>query len=294
MPGLNTTGLPNTDDYNLGRGCLFFSTLGSDDLPDGNGYRDLGNAPEFNVTIETEELEHQSSRNGLKITDKRFVVSQTVNLSFTLDEANFQNLALFFSGSTETFTNVHDTAWAAHENSIVSSSIVLNRWYDLHDDGAYPGHGTNRVYDLGAASLVYSFEDDPGGTPAVLDTTDYTIDEVMGRVFFKAGGTNTLANGDEIGFAITTGAAAGNDLDQVNALQVDSVTGALKFIAENPGDDDNQTEYQFHKATIAATGDFQLISDEVTTMGFEGTAESNAAVPDTSKVLTVRTYDQTP
>ena len=35
----------------------------------------------------------------------------------------------------------------------------------------------------------------------------------------------------------------------------------------------------------------ELIGDEVVTLQFEGVAESNALVTDTSKVLTVRTYD---
>ena len=34
MPGINETGLPNTDDYNLGRGIVYFASL-SEDTDDG-------------------------------------------------------------------------------------------------------------------------------------------------------------------------------------------------------------------------------------------------------------------
>ena len=80
MPGVNTTGVPNTNDYNLGRGIVYFSLLDTNGLPTG-GYRDLGNAPEFNVSFETETLEHQASRLGLKVTDKEVVISQKCKLS---------------------------------------------------------------------------------------------------------------------------------------------------------------------------------------------------------------------
>ena len=83
MPGPNTLGTPQTDDYNLGRGILYFATLGSDGRP--NEYRDLGNVPEFNLSIEVETLEHQSSRQGLKVVDKEVVISQAVNVAFVVD-----------------------------------------------------------------------------------------------------------------------------------------------------------------------------------------------------------------
>lgn len=285
MAGLNTTGLPRTEDYNLGRGRVYFSSLTAGGLPDDSGYRFLGNCPEFNITIETETLEHQSSQSGLKVTDKRFVISQEVQVAFTLDELNFQNMSLFLSGTTETFDNPHDTTWVGHESSLVTSSAVLGRHYDLKDDNGV------RVYNLDATGCVYSFEEDPAGTPTVLVAgTDYTIDEKMGVVFLLSTATNVAA-GEVVGFAITTGATTPQDLDQVNALQVGSIVGALKFISENPGDADKESEYQFHKVTINSTGDLELVGDEVLTAQFEGVAEANSGVPDTSKTLTVRTYD---
>lgn len=285
MPGLNTSGAPNTRDYTLGRGIVRLAKLTAAGLPDADGFRDLGNAPEFNITVSVEDLRHQSSRTQLKFTDKRCTISQEVGVSFILDEMSFDNLAEFFSGGTESYDNPHDQTWAATD-SIVSASIKIGNWYQLKDDNGA------RVYDLGATGVVLDLVEDPSGTPTSLSADDYEIDLAMGLVRFLSTGTNTLADGDEIGFAVTTGASSPQDIDQVNALTQADVTGALLFVQTNACDQGNKSEYLFHKVSLSADGDLALISDEIGQMSFSGVAEVNSAVTDTSQVLTVRTYDQ--
>lgn len=292
MPGLNTTGTPNTRDYNLGRGIIRLAALGADGLPDANGFRDLGNAPEFTLSVTVEDLRHQSSREQLKFTDKRFVISQEAGISFQLDEINFQNLALFVSGTTSTYDNPHDTTWATTSLSVISTAVKLGNWYELFDDGTAGSHGTARVYNLDATGVVYAFEEDPTGTPVTLaEGVDFELDKQMGLVRFLP--TSILVvDGNTVGWRISTGATTPQDLDQVNALKTAEVTGALVFISINAGDAGQKTEFRFHKVSLSSDGDFAMIGDEVTVMNFTGVAEVNNAVPDTSKVLTVRTYDQ--
>lgn len=285
MPGINTSGAPDTRDYILGRGIVRLAKLTAAGLPDADGFRDLGNAPEFSITVSVEDLRHQSSRTQLKFTDKRCTISQEVGVSFALDEMNFQNLADFFSGATETYDNPHDGTWIATA-SIVATTVKLGNWYQLKSDtGA-------RVYDLGATGLVYSLVQDPAGTPTTLVADDYEIDESMGLVRFLSGGTSALVDGDEIGFAVSTGATIAQDLDQVNALTEAEITGALMFIQANACDQGNKSEYLFHKVSLSSDGDLALIGDEIQQASFTGVAEVNSAVTDTSQVLTVRTYDQ--
>lgn len=286
MPGFNTTGAPDTRDYVLGRGIVRLASLTAAGLPDSDGFRDLGNAPEFNITVSVEDLRHQSSRTQLKFTDKRCTISQEVGVSFILDEMNFQNLSDFFAGSTETYDNPHDTTWANAEDAIVSTAVKLGNWYQLKDDNGA------RVYDLGATGVVFVFEEDPAGTPVTLvQGTDFELDASMGLVRFLPGATN-VAEGDTVGWNITTGATTAQDLDQVNALIRADVTGALLFIQENACDGGNKSEYLFHKVSVSPDGDLPLIGDEVQQASFTGVAEVNTAVSDTSKVLTVRTFDQ--
>ena len=286
MPGINTSGAPNTRDYTLGRGIVRLAKLTAAGLPDADGFRDLGNAPEFNITVSSEDVRHQSSRTQLKFTDKRCTISQEVGLSFILDEMNFDNLADYFSGSTETYDNPHDTTWANHEDALISSAVKLGNWYQLKDDSG------GRVYDLGATGVVYEFESDPAGTPTTLvEGTDYELDLEMGLVRFLPTATN-ITDGEAAGWIISTGASTPQDLDQVNALTEADVVGALLFVQTNACDQGNKSEYLFHKVSLTSDGDLPLIGDEIQQASFTGVAETNSAVTDTSQVLTVRTYDQ--
>lgn len=286
MPGINSSGAPNTRDYTLGRGIVRLAKLTAAGLPDADGFRDLGNAPEFTITVSAEDVRHQSSRTQLKFTDKRCTISQEVGISFILDEINFDNLADYFSGSTEVYDNPHDTTWANHEDALISSAVKLGAWYQLKDDNGA------RVYDLGATGVVYQFESDPAGTPTVLvEGTDFELDLEMGLVRFLPTAVN-IVEGEAAGWVISTGASVAQDLDQVNALTEADITGALLFVQTNACDQGNKSEYLFHKVSLSSDGDLPLIGDEFQQMSFTGVAEVNSAVSDTSQVLTVRTYDQ--
>ena len=98
MPGVNLTGLPTTTDLFLGRGSVELGVL---DTTTGKptSFRHVGNATAFTLNVESEKLEHQSSRSGVRAIDREIVLSQKIGISLTLDEAtNFDNLALFLSG----------------------------------------------------------------------------------------------------------------------------------------------------------------------------------------------------
>jgi len=90
---------PNTDNYTLGKGVVFFDQLIAGAY---QGERDLGNAPAFTFNIALEKLEHYSSRGGLKAKDKEIISQITPGLAFTLDEINKENLALLTLGDVST------------------------------------------------------------------------------------------------------------------------------------------------------------------------------------------------
>jgi hypothetical protein len=272
MPGINTTGKPSPSDYNLGRGAVLFGTV---DATTGKPkeYRHLGHATEFNITVESETLEHQSSREGLKVTDKEVVVSQKASLSITLDEINFDNLALFASGEADsTVANPIQTADAVFT---LGEAFKGGRWYDLRSAAGA------RCYDLLTLTPV-TFA---SGT--YTEGTDYELDRVLGRIFIvKSGGLD----GTTVVVTVKQNASAVATVDRVKALVVSTVTGALKFRAENPANNDHVTEYQFHSVNLKAEGDFSLIGDEFTTMQLTGVAERNEKADADSPTLTIITH----
>lgn len=283
MPGINTTGAPNERDYVLGRGRVYLAKLDPiTGLPNADGFRDVGNAPEFTISVAVEDLRHKNSRDCIKFTDKRFVISQEIGLGFKLDETrNFQNLADFFSGDTSTYDNPHDVTGT---DMVISAETKLGNWYELR-----AANGT-RLYNLDATGLVYLVEKDDTVDVALVEGTDYEIDEQLGLIRFLP--TSILiADGDTSQLTISTGATTPNDLDEVDALTRAEVTGACLFVQDNAGDCGQKVEFRFHRVSLSADGDLAMIGDEVATMSFKGVAEINNGVPDVSKVLTVRTYD---
>lgn len=274
MAGISVSGLPNTKDYNLGRGALYFASPLVAGLP--VDYRHLGNAPEFNVSVEVETLEHQSSLTGLKVTDKEVVISQKISVSVSLDELNFDNVALFFSGATAVEANT--VAISGFGSHVMIASIVLGRWYDIVDSAGA------RVFNIDAADLTTMTASIAG---VLTITDDYLVDETFGRVMIVEGGVAGVTATETLTVVLAAKAGAGT-VDKVNALTQSAVVGALKFIGENPANSDEEVEYQFHQISLKAEGDFGQISDEFSQMQFTGTAEVNTIADATSSTLTIR------
>lgn len=280
MPGIRESGQHNTDDYSLGRGKVYFAELDSDDLP--KGYRDLGNATEFMISVEKEELDHYSSREGLKKVDKQVVVSQKVSLSLTLDEINFENLAMFFSGASASRDNEGDTGVTGSSNVTV---VTQGRWYDLYDESGGASSSTepqgNRIYDIGDVTISPA-----AGGSAMVEGTDFTVDKELGRIFVVDGG-DMVAGDYDVDIAVN--ATSTEKVHVVKSLTHSGLVGALKFVASNPADGDKWTEYQFHQVRMTADGDLSLIGDEWTTLQLSGAAESNEAADADSPTLTITT-----
>lgn len=89
---------PNTDLLTLGKGVVSVAEW-SGGAP--GSYRDIGNAPAFNVEIIIEMLEHFTSRQSSKMKDKEVVVQRGYTLNFDLDEIGFKNLEMFLMGTKD-------------------------------------------------------------------------------------------------------------------------------------------------------------------------------------------------
>lgn len=281
MAGLST-GQPNSDSYNLGRGALYFADIdATTGLP--GAYRHLGNAPAFSITVDSETLEHQSSLEGLKTVDKEVVISQSMTTSLTLDEINFDNLSIFLSGTSSSPANVKTTTASDLYDPGTGNFVPIQRWYDILDSTGV------RMYDIETSTDVTL----AGSTAATFtEGTDYTLDRTMGRVYLITLGGTPLVAGEKLQVTVTGNAGSTATINQVSGLSQTTVAGALKFVGKNPANADDQVEYQFHKISLKAEGEFNLISDDWTQMQFTGKAEKNTGTADSvsNKTLTVTSY----
>lgn len=279
MAGPNTTGTPNTSDYSLGRGILYFAPLDSGGIA--RAWRDMGNSPDFKINNASESLEHQSSRTGLKQTDKEVTLSRTTSLTFQLDEFNDQNLSALFSGTQATHTNVAVAGFTVFV-MVPDGQLASGRWFDIVNASG------NRAYDIDKTKLTITTNE---GTPvALVQDVDYSVDEEMGRIFTISTSTKiatSIAAGKGLKVILTADVGA-KAVYEIKALQSDSITGALKFIADNPADDGKRREYQFHQVSLKADGDLSLIGDDWSVMSFTAKAEQNALADADSPTLTIR------
>jgi hypothetical protein len=275
----NTTGLPNTGDYTLGRGIVYESAIDSStEKPDDGGWRDLGNATEFNVSLETEKLEHKSSRAGLQVVDKEVILSQKMTINFSLDELNDENVANFLSGTVATHTNVAIAGFADYE---MIATVVLGRWYDI------VASTDERAYDVETADVALT--ETTGAPVTLVEDTDYTLDLKNGRIFLLSTATN-IAAGEPMSITLTANAGA-STVEEVRGLTSGNIIRAIKFIGENPANSNKQREYQFHKVTVASEGDLSLIGDEYAIMAFSGTVESSVLADADAPYVRIRDHE---
>jgi hypothetical protein len=93
--------LKETKNYTLGRGRLFFSRfIEGTQTPEGFLY--FGNTPEFNLTIESDDLDHFSSDEGIREKDDGVTLEVTRSGSLITDNIAPDNVALFFFGEIQT------------------------------------------------------------------------------------------------------------------------------------------------------------------------------------------------
>lgn len=275
--GVNQLGTPDIRNYALGRGRLFIARLDSSDVP--YSWRDVGNASKVNYKVQTTEMEHQSSRAGVKDVDAVVITERKVTGSFMLDEIDFNNIALLTGGTAYTAqTNAAVAGFAEYQ---MIPSVVMGRWYDIRDSAGV------RAYNVTAGDLTVEKSGSPD-TAMVLGT-DYTLDSDMGRIFILATGSVVVA-GDAID--VTLAAAAGaKTLDVVKAFNDVSATYAIKFLSLNPVSSDAEGEYQWHKCRIRASSDDELVGDKFRELGFEFTSQRSSWTAVTaSPYLTVTTH----
>lgn len=279
MSGINTAGIAQPNDYLVGRGSVFFAPLNADGSP--GPYRFLGNSPGLKSNIDLAKLEHQSSISGLKVTDKSVVLSQTANISLDLDEMNWDNFALYFSGTASAGVSAENSTIAGFTDVVqyataLTETLPLNKTYEIRNASGV------RAYDLPATITVKI------GVTTITVTTDYTYDRKLGLLFVKNSAGNITAAAADADLKVTVAATAGAKLmDVVRGLRQTPVAGALKFAGQNAADSDREYEIQVHKIALKASGDLNLISDEFTKLTLEGTVESNAAWSPNSPYVTI-------
>jgi hypothetical protein len=242
-------------NYVLGKGKVYIDEL------DGNGNKTgeffFGNAPGFEVSVESESLDHYSSTGGIREKDEEVTTQVTRSGTITVDDISAKNLALFIVGEISTISQTATPV--ANEAITVKQGLT----YQL-------GTTTNNPAGVrGVGSVVVT---DVAGTTTFDVTDDYTVDATLGRITIVAGGAIASSASQTIHVDYTPVAQS---REQIATGALGSKTVSLRYIADNPKGT-NRDLYS-PKVTMRPSGALPFIGEEWLSMQFELEFLSTAA-----------------
>lgn len=229
------------DNIVLGRGKLYFQRFQPNtDLPIG-GERFLGNCPSFSLSVETQELEHFRSTEGLREKDLSVTLQVDVSGTVTTDNIDLDNIAFFFFGEKEV---ISQAALAAQVDNFTAQS---GDWYQVGISATNPA-GLRNV-------TINSVTLDPGGVATVMTAgTDYIVDNDLGRVQVVAGGGITAGSEIAINYDV------GEHTHDLVISGTDLIYGGMRFIAFNGVG--RQTDYWMPKCAVRPNGEYNLLGED--------------------------------
>lgn len=224
--------------YTLGRGKVLFDVFVAGTTTT-TGERYFGNTPSFNLTAESENLDHFDADEGIKTKDKSVTLSLNRKGSFVTDNIDIDNVALFFNANA---------AVVAQAGAVGKTSVITNplgdRYYQL---GVTVGNPTgDRQVDNVVASGA---------------ATGFTVDEELGRVYIVAGGD---IDGD--GTVTFTYDTIAKSRKQIITTGDAAVEGALRFLAHNATG--AQLDFAMPSVKLAPNGEYELKGESWQQMSF--------------------------
>lgn len=234
-------------DYTLGKGKVSLALI-ENGVKGGERY--VGNSTEFNLNIESEQLEHMSSDEGINQVDDSVTTQITRSGTLTLDNINEENLALFMLGEVSDFTQDGNPVTA---ESLGQAEPGLS--YQLGETFDNP----QGVRDVTGVTVTV----DPAGTTPItaVEGTDYTLDAELGRITFLEGGAADGTKLVEVDYTPTA-----NTRKRIVTGASASIEVAVRFISTNPRGP--KRDILLPKVTLSPSGDWGLKGDEWQTLGF--------------------------
>jgi hypothetical protein len=326
MAGISFTGQSDTNNYVLGRGCVFLSFLDKNGTP--RAWREVGNATEFTLEGDSEVLEHFTNKTRQRVKDLELSIENNFSFTAQLDEWMYENLAIFTAGKIEQFVRPASAAGLTPSgifgfaNPLRTPGVVTapfedvklgGRYYDVYFDaddqspvvngGLTVGTRFNRAMDW--KHRVYGL--DPAEFTLTINSiaytegsTTFTYDPEAGHIYIPGNssmlgsmGTAAVAAGANniVEAAVTYDAPISLSLyDQMQGGTSTSVAIALKYILFNGADDTETHEIILHKVRMRPTGSVGLISDtDLATIPLSGGLEINSGHDSTGAgLVTIR------
>jgi uncharacterized OsmC-like protein len=251
--------VPSTKDYEIGGGKVLLADLDLNGKP--KGFYPVGNAPEVNISMSSEEYEHFNSTGTLKRKDFTVTTSQGMAGALTLENFIAANLEMFFAGQSVEVTNPA-TAGVSNETIVEAGDVEVNTFVQL----AVGGQEIMNIDPINLSMVI--------GTVDLVEGTDYNVDAQTGlvNILDSANIQTGIASGvDPIEFTLAPDASA-EPIERVTFLKQSSITKAVKIVmnADKAVKGKKQMVINLPNVNISADGDLSLIkTDEVKQMQFK-------------------------
>lgn len=220
-------------NYTLGRGKVYFARFKPGTYTPA-GYLYIGNTPEFNLTIESEDLDHFSSDEGIREKDDGVTLEVTRTGSLITDNISPENVALFFFGEVQKLTQAASGPITETLTEVVTGLSYPLGVTDLNPNGvAGIDAATFSVKEAGGskASGTITF----AGVPTADDTVTigarvYTFKAAVSAADEVLIGASGAASASNLSAAINAGAGSGTAYGSGTVAHADvdaSVSGSV-------------------------------------------------------------------
>lgn len=251
-----------SNNYVVGRGTVYFDRF-KDGSNNKTGEMYFGNTPEFTINTDTETLDHYSSEHGMRVMDASVLLEASQGGTFTCDNINEDNLALWFLGALEKNAQTQQT-----DAKEIFNPIMRGRYYQLGTSDVNPtGVRDVNNFQMVKADASISISTGSGditsipGATVVNPAGNYEIDLATGRVYIEPDSPDLAGN---VQIAVQYDVA-----EQTRTMIIgksDMIYGALRMISDNAvGLNKN---YFFPKVSIAPDGDYALKGDDWQVISF--------------------------
>lgn len=240
--------MASPQNYTLGRGKVHFAPfLPGTQVP--SGFRYIGNTPSINMTSESENLDHYSSDEGVRIKDESVQLQLDRSGSLVTDSIQPANLAMLLLGD---YSTVATAAGTGTVTVVPPETVKQGLTFQLGVSTSAPA-GARLV-----SNVVVTNTTTPATTYAA--GTDYVIDADRGLLTVMEGG----AIADGTGITATFDVGASQRVQIVGGSK--TIEGALMYISANPAGE--QYDYLWPWVKLTPNGDFELKGDEWQQLGF--------------------------
>lgn len=234
------------NNYTLGRGKLYFARFKTGTTTPG-GERYLGNSPDVSFSSDSQRLDHYNSDSGVRIKDASVLLQMDYAGGVSLDDIQFENLALLFLGNSGVETVAAKTA-----QTETFTGVNEKLSYQLGTTAATPT-GVRSVTGVGVKDATTS-------STTYVAGKDYLLDETTGRITIMEGTTIPKDGG------ITVTWASEAYTHEFAISDADTIEGSLRYVADNPAGDN--IDFFMPWVQLTPDGDYALKGDDWQVMSF--------------------------